>query len=149
MSITAQDIKELRDKTGLSISKCKEALEKAEGDIAKAEELILAESGSFAAKKAARTLKSGRVFSYIHANGSMGVLLEMLCETDFVAKNEDFASLAKDIAMHITAMDSQADSVLEEDFIKNPEKKIQTLIDESIQKIGERIEIGRFTRFAV
>ena len=101
--ITTEQVKELRDKTGISIMQCKKALEEAEGDMEKAVILLSKKSKQIAEKKAGRTLGSGIVKSYIHAGGSAGSMIELLCETDFVAKNEDFQALAYDIAMQVTA----------------------------------------------
>ena len=101
---STEEIKALRARTGISVMQCKKALEEAGGDMDKAAALLTKKSGEIASKKAGRTLGSGVISSYIHGNGSVGVLLELACETDFVAKNEDFKSLAHDIAMHIAAM---------------------------------------------
>ncbi len=101
--ITTEQIKELRDKTGISIMQCKKALEEAGSDMDKAVIILNKKSGKIAEKKADRNLGAGVVQSYIHAGGSAGAMLELLCETDFVAKNEEFKVLAYDLAMHITA----------------------------------------------
>lgn len=101
--ITIDQVKELRDKTGVSIMQCKKALEEAGGDMDKAVIALAKKSGEIADKKGSRTLGAGRVSAYVHSNGTVGSLVELLCETDFVAKNEEFKSLAYDIAMHIAA----------------------------------------------
>ncbi len=103
MVITTEQIKELRDMTGLSIMQCKKALEEAEGDISKAAILLQKKGAGIAAKKADRNLGAGRVASYVHSTGNIGALVELLCETDFVAKNEEFGALAYNIAMQIAA----------------------------------------------
>jgi elongation factor Ts len=102
-TITTELIKELRDATGLSIMQCKKALEEAEGDISKAIILLQKKGAGIAAKKADRSLGAGRIVSYIHSTGNIGTLVELLCETDFVAKNEEFGVLAYNIAMQIAA----------------------------------------------
>ena len=102
-TITTELIKELRDMTGLSIMQCKKALEEAQGDISKANILLQKKGAGIAAKKADRNLGAGRVVSYVHSTGTMGALVELLCETDFVAKNEEFGALAYNIAMQIAA----------------------------------------------
>lgn len=102
--ITTEDIKSLRDKTGVSVMQCKKALEDADGDADKALALLQKKGGEIANKKSDRALGSGIVSSYIHGNGSVGVLLELACETDFVAKNEEYVELAHDVAMHIAGM---------------------------------------------
>ena len=146
--ITTELIKELRDKTGISVMQCKKALEETAGDIEKAVVVLAQKSKDIAAKKGDRVLGSGVVSSYIHATGTVGTMVELLCETDFVAKNEEFRKLAYDIAMHVAAMDSEKESLLEEAFIKNPEMTITNLIASAIQKFGEKIEIGRFARYS-
>ncbi len=144
------DIKALREETGVSIMKCKEALAEAGGDMDKAREILRKISGEAAAKKSDRTLGSGVVQSYIHPNNSIGVLINLACETDFVAKNEDFIALANEIGMHVAAMMPESvEELLEQGFVKNPEITISKLIEEAVLKIGERIEITEFTRYAV
>ena len=103
MAITTEQIKELRDMTGLSIMQCKKALEEAEGDIAKAVILLQKKGAGIAAKKADRSLGAGRVASYVHSNGNIGAMVELLCETDFVSNNAEFGVLAYNIAMQIAA----------------------------------------------
>ena len=116
----------------------------------KAREILKSFSAKAAAKKADRELGAGMIVSYVHSNGQMGTLLEMNCETDFVAKNEDFIALANNIAMHITAMMTETkEELLEQPFVKNPEMTVAKLIEEGIQKIGERIEVGSFSRLTV
>ena len=102
-TITTEQIKELRDQTGVSIMQCKKALEEAGGDMAKALVIMRKSSSGASAKKAERTFKAGTIQSYIHANGTVGAMVELDCETDFVANNEAFKALARDIAMHVTA----------------------------------------------
>lgn len=144
------DIKALREETGVSLMKCKEALEQAGGDMAKARELLREVSAKAAAKKADRELGAGVVQSYIHPNNAVGVLIHLACETDYVARNEDFITLAKDIALHIAAMLPESnEDLLEQPFVKNPEITIAKLIEEATLKIGERIEVIAFTRFEV
>lgn len=147
MSISAESVKQLREETGVSIGKCKQALEEANGDMDKAREVLKSYQEKAAAKKADRELGAGMVASYVHGNGQMGSLVALQCETDFVAKNEDFVKLANDIAMHVTAMgNDDMESLLEESFIKNPEQTIQGLVDAHIQKLGERIVLANVVR---
>ena len=105
--ITTEQVKELRDRTGLSIMQCKKALEEAGGDMEKAIIILQKKSGDVAMKKADRTLGSGTIHSYIHGMGSVGAIVELSCETDFVAKNEEFKAIAYDIAMQVAATDPQ------------------------------------------
>jgi elongation factor Ts len=149
MDISTTDIKSLRDETGVSIGKCKEALTEAGGDMDKAREILKEFSVKAAAKKSDRDLGAGNIITYVHGTGTMGVMLELLCETDFVAANDDFKTLGNDIALHIVAMNSEADSILSEPFVKNPEITIEGRIQEAVQKLGERIELGRFARYAI
>lgn len=107
MDISTDRIKELRDKTGISIMQCRKALEEAGGDMEKAIIILQKNSKSVASKKSDRTLGAGTVASYIHGAGSVGTLVLLACETDFVSKNEEFKTLAKDIAMHVAALDPQ------------------------------------------
>ena len=101
--ITTEQIKELRDATGISVMQCKKALEEAGGVMEKALIILRKKGGDIAAKKADRTLGAGVIAAYIHGNGSVGAMVELSCETDFVAKNEEFKTLAYDIAMHVAA----------------------------------------------
>ena len=148
--ITIEEIKALREETGLSIIECQKALEEAQGNREKAIQLLKERGVAVAAKKSGRALGAGIVVSYIHAGETVGVILELLCETDFVAKNPEFKAVARDIGMHVAAM-NPADSaeLLEQSFIKNPEQKISDLLNNTIQKFGERTEVGRFVRFSI
>ena len=101
--ITTEQVKALRDQTGVSVMQCKKALEEAGGDMEKAIVILRKKSGELSAKKGDRTFKSGIVQAYIHANGMVGTILELNCESDFVANNEEFKNMARDIAMHVTA----------------------------------------------
>lgn len=150
MEITVDQIKALREETGVSIGKCKQALTEAGGDVDKAKELLREISSKAAAKKADRELAAGIVAAYIHSNNTIGVLTKLGCETDYVARNEDFTALASDIGMHIAAMGTETvEELMEQPFVKNPEITIAKLIEEATLKIGERIEVADFTRYTV
>ncbi len=193
MNITTEQVKELRNMTGVSIMQCKKALEESGGDMEKAQILLRKHSKQAADKKADRELKAGTVASYIHGEGSVGTLVELLCETDFVSKNEEFKNLAKEIAMHVAALapqfvrDSEISeqdqekakeifteeaegkpeeiktkiiqgkldayfaekTLLRQTYIKNPDQTISQLIEEATQKFGEKIDIGRISRFSI
>ena len=150
MTITAEQIKILREKTGVSIMQCRKALEETNGDVEKAIVFLREKSVEFAAKKIDRELKAGAVSSYIHNNCASGTIVVLRSETDFVSGNEEFKKLAYDIAMHITAMKSESiDVLLGEPFIKNPEVTIKNLIDSASQKFGEKIELSNFSRYDV
>ncbi len=148
--ITTEEIKALREETGLSIMQCQKALEEAGGDKSKAIAILKAKGAEIASKKGDRALGAGVVNSYIHTGETVGVLLELLCETDFVAKNPEFKSVAKDIAMHIAAMKPEdTTELLGQPFIKDSTKTIGDLINNTVQKFGERTEVGHFTRFSI
>jgi elongation factor Ts len=191
--VTAEMVKELRELTGAGMMDCKKALTETNGDIDKAVDFLREKGLSAAAKKAGRVAAEGVVESYIHANGRIGVLVEVNCETDFVAKTDNFKAMAKDIAMQIAAanpayvrreevpaevvehemevLKAQALNegkpanivekmvvgrvdkfykeicLMEQGFIKDPDKTIAQMINEAISKIGENISIRRFTRY--
>ena len=165
MELSVTTIKELRERTGAGIMDCKRALEETAGDLGKAEEILAKQGIASASKKATRSTEEGIVESYIHSGGRIGVLLEVNCETDFVARTDDFKELAHDLAMQVAAMapsyvtseevpdDEDADSaetvLMHQPFIKDPSKSIQDLVNEGIGKLGENIRVRRFTRFSL
>ncbi len=118
--ITTEQIKELRDLTGVSIMQCKKALEEAKGDMEKALVILRKKSGEFASKKGDRMFRAGTIQAYIHSNGTVGAIIELLSETDFVANNDEFKALARDIAMHVTATNP---TFLRKEDIKEADKK--------------------------
>ena len=146
--IKANPVKQLRDKTNASMMDCKKALIEAKGDEKKALKILQKKGQLIAMKKSGREAGQGIIEAYIHSNKKIGVLLELRCETDFVARNEEFKELAHDLAMHVAAMDSEDEkSLLKESFIKNEEITVKDLIDERIAKLGENIKIGKFIRY--
>lgn len=148
--VSVEQIKKLRDETGISIAACKQALDGAGGDIGKAMELLKKEGIKIAAKKSARVLKAGIVEHYVHSNRQVAVLVEVRSETDFVAKNEEFKNFAHNVAMHIAAFSPEcADELLSQSYLKRPEITVGEYIKEMIQKFGENIEIGKFFRVSV
>lgn len=193
MAITAAMVKELREKTGAGMLDCKKALEEANGDLQKASEILREKGLSAAANMSDRIATEGVVESYIHAGGRIGVLVEVNCETDFVAKTDNFKEFVKDVAMQIAAaaplyvskeevpaeelekekeiLRAQAlnegkpanivdrmvegrigkyyeeNCLLEQDFIKDPDKTISALLNEKVAQIGENISIRRFVRY--
>ena len=150
MDISASIVKELRDRTGVSVMECKKALVEAGGDMEAALKILGVRATAAAGKKADRALGAGTVAAYIHGTGQVGSLVLLSCETDFVSKNEEFIALARDIAMHAAAM-KPADiaAVLAEPFIKDDSKTIAELIAAATQKFGERIEISKLDIFSV
>jgi len=172
MSAPVEAIKELREMTSCGVIECKNALEEANGDFGKAKAILQKRGLELAAKKGSRSAKEGKVEAYIHLGGKIGVLVEVNCETDFVAKNDDFRAFCKDVAMHIAAMSPQylnEKDIPEEDlegvkdkdafikekclltqpFVKDPKKTIQDCLNELIAKIGENMFVSRFSRYKI
>jgi len=195
LDITVSMVKELRDKTNAGMMNCKEALAASEGDLGKAVEYLRKKGLSAATKRSSRAVKEGMVESYIHMAGKIGVLLEVNCETDFVAKTDNFKVMVKDIAMHIAASNPVAISeedldskliesekeiyrnkalnegkpekiidrivegqikkfikqscLLEQEFVKDPDKKVRDVINEAIVALGENMQVSRFNRYSL
>lgn len=195
MTITAAMVKELREKTGAGMMDCKNALNKTDGDLEKAVDYLRAQGIAKAEKKSSRTASDGLIWAYIHQGNKLGALVEVNCETDFVAKTEEFQNFVKDVAMQVAASAPMAirredvdpdilarekaiykeqiinegkpehiadkivtgklekfykDNVLlEQAFFKDPEKTIEIYMKETIGKLGENIQITRFSRFVL
>jgi elongation factor Ts len=195
MEINASQVKQLREQTGAGMMDCKAALTEARGDVEQAVTILRKKGLAAAAKKAGRTTAEGLIASYIHAGGKIGVLLEVNCETDFVAKNAEFQGLVRDIAMHVAASNpryvrredvpaaeleaekqiyrDQAKAsgkpeavidkiatgkldryfsefcLLEQPFVKDPDRTVQDLIHDAVSRMGENIQVRRFIRFAL
>jgi elongation factor Ts len=174
--ITANDVKALREKTGAGIMECKRALEEAGGNVEKATEFLRQQGLAKADKKAGRTAAQGVIEPYIHAGGRIGAIVEINCETDFVARTQDFKTLAHDIAMQVVASNPlfisedeipaeawpelereygerkralEAVSLFDQPFVKDSRWTVRDLIKESIGKLGENIVVRRFARFEV
>ncbi|MBI1957453.1 MAG: translation elongation factor Ts [Candidatus Niyogibacteria bacterium] len=140
-------IRELRSRCGASISHCKKALEETGGDIEKALAVLRREGASIAAKKASRATHAGVVDAYVHADRRLAALIKVKCETDFVARNEEFRAFAHDLAMQAAAMDAvNVEEFLEQPFIKDPKKTVHDLVKEVIAKFGENVEVISVTR---
>lgn len=193
VEISAKLVGELRESTGAGLMDCKKALVEAEGDIERAVEVLRKKGVATAAKKAGREASDGLVESYIHLGGKVGVMVEVNCESDFVAKTDDFKQFVRDIAMHIAAAspvcvsredidpallekerqiaESQAEGkpahavekivegkinkflseacLLEQGYVKDPDKTVQEILTQMIAKLGENMIIRRFARFQV
>lgn len=191
--ITPNEIKALRERTGVSVMECKKALEEAGGNMEQALVILRKKSSAAAAKKSERTLGAGAVQAYVHANRKVGAMVLLSSETDFVSQNPEFVSLAYDIALHAAALqprfirrsDAREDDLaaaravfekeaaekpeemrekviegkmdaylkeqvlLEQSFVKDPSHTISQLIEEAVQKFGERIEVSECVRFSV
>lgn len=145
--ISSQEIKKLRVITGAGVMDCKKALEEARGDFGKAQKILASNAQAIAKKKSQRSVQSGLVVSYVHAD-KIGVLLEIACESDFVARNQEFQNLAHEIAMQIASMaPKNLDELFSQNYIRDESIKIKNLLEQSISKIGENIQIKRFVRF--
>ncbi len=195
MEVSASMVKDLREKTGAGMMDCKKALAESGGNFEKAVDYLRQKGLATAARRAGRVASEGQIGSYVHAGGKIGVMVEVNCETDFVAKTDDFQAFAKDIAMHIAASSPlyiQRENVppevlerereiyraqareagkpekimekivegklekfysevclLEQPFIKDPDRTVQDLLNGLIGKLGEKVEIRRFLRFQV
>jgi len=140
-------LKKIRKETGISISLCKKALEKT-NDIQKAKKLLLKWGAKTVVDKVSRSTSQGAIFCYVHHNKKVVGLLELLCETDFVAKNLEFEKLGQELAMQIaTNAPLKESKLLSQEYIRDPAKKVSDLIKESILKFGENIKIGRFLKW--
>jgi len=143
-------VKKLRNELGLGIMEIKAALEAAGGDEKKAKEILKEQGFKKAEKRAEKETHEGIVATYTHATGKVGVIVELLCETDFVAKNEEFLNLAKDLCLQVTAMDPKDEKELcKQEFIKDPSRKVDELVKVLVAKFGENIKIGRIARFEI
>ncbi len=136
--------------TGASVNAIHKALEEADGEIEKALELLKDRGAMVAAKKASRQTGEGIVSCYIHADSKIGVLVKLLCETDFVARTEQFKELGHELAMHIAAMSpANIEELLAQQYVRDPNQTISELIKDYIAKLGENIQIGEFCRFEI
>ncbi len=195
MNITAQMVKELREKTGVGMMDCKKALSKSDGDMEKAIKYLREKGISKAESKADRSTSEGLIYSYIHTNGKIGVMVEINCETDFVSRTDAFQDLCKDIAMHVAASNPMAvdekgidpgkiesereiyrnkalndgkpenivdrivdgqikkyiqqNCLLQQEFVKDPDKTVGDIVTEAVAKLGENIQVARFVRWAL
>jgi elongation factor Ts len=143
-------VKKIRIETGLGIMEIKAALEEANGDEKKAKEILKEKGFKKAESKTERETHQGRVATYTHTTGKIGVMVELLCETDFVAKHEDFIGLTKDICLQIAAMNPKnVDELLKQEFIKDPSMTIEEKIKSLVAKFGENMKLTRFARFEI
>jgi elongation factor Ts len=162
VAVDTSKIKQLREETGAPVMDCKRALDESSGNIEQARQWLRSRGAAIAEKKAGRVASQGLVESYIHGGGRIGVIVEVNCETDFVARSEDFKKLAHDIAMQIAATDpkfvgNESDlpeelpaeelPLLKQPFIRDEKQTIQGLVHEAIGKLGENVVVRRFSRF--
>ncbi|MFQ6121834.1 MAG: translation elongation factor Ts [Dehalococcoidales bacterium] len=163
MKISTEMVKELRNQTGAGIMECRKALLEVNGDIAKALQILKEKGLIKAEKKAERATAQGLIEAYIHAGGRIGAMVEVNCETDFVARTDEFKELAHNVAMQVAALspqfvtkeevpegveiEPQTACLLLQPFIKDPSKTVQDIIVETIARVGENIRVNRFARF--
>lgn len=144
-----EDVAKLRELTGAGVVECKKALDEAQGDFDRAKDIIFERGIARAEKKSDRATGAGLLETYIH-NGRVSVMLELRCETDFVARNEKFQALAHDIAMHIAAMDpATVEDLYAQQYVKDPSMTIEELVKNLIGTIGENMKVERFARFEI
>lgn len=149
MNINVNDIKNLRQESGAGIADCRAALEEASGDAAAAKEILKQKGLDKAASKADRVVKAGLVETYSH-NGKVGVLVELLCETDFVAQTEDFKNLAHELSLQIASMKPDSvEELLSQEYIRDNSQTVDQLIKGVVGKLGENIQVGKFARVAL
>jgi len=147
---TAADIKKLREATGAGMMDCKKALETSEGDYEKALAWIDERQLARAEKKADRETEEGYIASYVHSNNKVAALVEINCETDFVARNEEFQAMARNVAMQVVSMNPEnVAELLKQDFIKDPGQDIEHYVKAVSGKIGEKFVVKRFARYEV
>jgi len=147
MNFSLDTLKKLREETQAGVADCKNALVDAGGDYKKAKELLKERGIEKAAKKGDRETAAGLIESYVHAGGKVGVLVEIRCETDFVAKNDAFKTLAHELALQIAAMEPKdVNELLTSPYIRDPKTTMQDLVKQTIATIGENITITQFTR---
>jgi elongation factor Ts len=150
MVVDIKLIKQLRDETQASVADCRVVLEEAKGNYEKAVELLKKKGIERAEKKATRETGQGLIESYIHQNGKVGVLVKVLCETDFVARTDDFKHLLHEIAMQIAAMNPKdVAALLKQEYIRDGSVTIENLIKQTIGKLGENIVVKEFSRFEI
>lgn len=143
-------LKKLRNETQVSLADCRKALEETDNNYEKAKEWLKKHGLEKAAKKAERETSQGLIESYIHQNGRVGAMVEVLCETDFVARTEEFKHLAHEIAMQVAAMSPKdVETLLKQEYIRDSSKTIETLVKDTITKTGENITVKGITRFEV
>jgi elongation factor Ts len=149
MSIDIAQVKKLKDLTGVGLTDAKKALEESGGDFDKALSAMRAKGLTKAEKRTEREARAGLIGSYNH-DGRIGVLVEVNCETDFVARNEIFVELVKNLAMHIAASEpADVDELLEQPFVKNPNQTVGEYAKENAARLGENVVIRRFARLAL
>jgi len=150
MKVMIDSVQKLREQTDAGVLDCQQALKLAGGDFKKAVQILKKRGVKLAQKKAERKTGEGLIEVYVHPGGRIASMLELGCETDFVARNATFKKLAHELAMQVASMNPSTIKVLlKQEYIREPEKKIQDLINESIAKFGENIKVKRFVRYKI
>jgi len=147
--VDINQIKKLREETGISVSECKKALEEAKGDFKRAKEVLAEWGKKIAAGKEKRETEQGIISSYVHSNKRVGAMVQLHCESDFVARSEEFQRLAHELCLQIAAVDPDQNPLLSQLWIKDQSKTIKDLIEEYISKFGENITLKRYVRLEV
>jgi len=150
MEISAEQVKKLREETGAGVMDVRRALMETNGDEAKAKEILKSKGEAAVAKRAERETGQGVIETYVHAGGKVGAMIYLACETDFVAKTDEFKNLAKELAMQVAAMNpTNEDELIAQDYIREPGKTVKQLITEVIAKTGENIQVKKIARFSL
>lgn len=159
--VSVADIREIRTETGAGVMDIKRAIEDAEGDLKVARELLSERGTQVSEVKSDRETKEGLIESYIHPGRPLGALLELNCETDFVARTDEFKTLARDLVMHIAAMaptrlsdtdvdpDDPGEALLAQPWFRDSSQTVEQIIQATIAKLGENVQVGRFSRFEI
>jgi len=150
MAVTMDEIKILREKTGAGVMDAKKALEESSGDMKKAEEWIAKRGIVLAEKKADRETAQGVIGVYVHHNQKSGALVKLLCETDFVAKTDDFQNLARELAMQVTSMKPESvEDLLGQTYVRDPQLTVEELVKQVSGKVGENVKVGQVVNLEV
>jgi len=148
--VNIKKLKELREETDVSYAICARALKESQGDIKKARKILLKQGAHRVKKKLNRQTDEGGIFGYLHHNNKIASLIELFCETDFVAKNKDFQKLGEELAMQVASLNpANLKKLLSQVYIKDTTKTVEGLIKEAILKLGENIKIGKFIRWEI
>lgn len=143
-------LKQLREETGVSFSLCKKALEESKNSVAEAKKLLSRWGADKAADKADRKTAAGAIFSYVHHNKKVASLIQLACETDFVSGNKEFQALGQELAMQVASIQSETpEELMNQEYIRDPSKKVSDLVKESILKFGENIKIEKLVRWVI
>lgn len=148
--ISAELVKKIREETGAGVMDVRRALQEASGDEKAAKDLLKAKGEAAVAKRSERETAQGVIETYVHSGGKVGAMVFLACETDFVAKTDEFKNLARELAMQVAAMNpTNVDELIEQDYIREPGKNVKQLVNEVIAKTGENIVVKKIARFSL